>query len=283
MSVRVGICGAGVMGSGIATTALLAGWSVVLYDISADILQKAKSAVEKNLGVALSKGKVTDEQHAAALAAIAYTGDLADFGDVALVVEAVVEKLDVKVDIFRRLESIVPPEAVLSSNTSSISISSIARHLASPERFVGMHFFNPAHVMKLVEVIKGHKTSPEVVEQVRRWSEELGKTPAVAADVPGFIVNRVARNYYNEAMRIVTESGATIQQVDSIMKSQGFKMGPFELMDLIGVDTNLEVTKSIWTQYFYEPRFQPSLMQQQYVDAGLYGRKTGEGFYKYEK
>jgi len=169
----------------------------------------------------------------------------------------------------------------LATNTSSIAITALTASLQHPERFVGLHFFNPAHIMKLVEVIKGQRTAQSVVDDAFAFAKSLGKSPVVASDVPGFIVNRVARNFYNEPQRIVMERCATIEQVDTLMTSLGFKMGPFQLMDLIGVDVNLDVTTSQWQQFYNEPRFAPSLLQRQYVDAGNHGRKSGHGFYDY--
>ena len=195
-----------------------------------------------------------------------------------MVIEAIAERLDIKHTLYRSLESVLAPTAILASNTSSISIAALARCLQDPSRFVGLHFFNPAHIMKLVEVIKGPRTSQKVVEVCVDFATGLGKVPVVAADAPGFIVNRIARNYYNESQRIVMEGASSIEQVDTLMKGLGFRMGPFELMDLIGVDVNLDVTKSQWEQFFHEPRFTPSLLQQQYVDAGLHGKKSGGGF-----
>jgi 3-hydroxybutyryl-CoA dehydrogenase len=198
------------------------------------------------------------------------------------VVEAIIERLDVKHELFVALEAIVSKKAILATNTSSISIAALARPLQSKGRFVGLHFFNPANIMKLVEVIRGPETSDATVKTCMKLAKEMGKVAVVAKDVPGFIVNRVARNYYNEAQRIVMEGAASIEQVDALMRGIGFRMGPFELMDLIGVDTNLDVTKSQWEQFFLEPRFTPSLLQQQTVDAGHHGRKTGKGFYDAE-
>jgi 3-hydroxybutyryl-CoA dehydrogenase len=198
-----------------------------------------------------------------------------------IVIEAIIEQADIKRSLYEALEGIVPLETLIASNTSSISITALAASMRYPERFAGLHFFNPAHIMKLVEVISGMKTAPATISALTTFAETLGKTPVEAKDVPGFIVNRVARNYYLEAMRIAMEGGATIPQIDGLMRSVGFKMGPFELVDLIGVDVNFAVTMSVWEQYFREPRFAPALLQKEYVDAGLWGKKSGEGFYRY--
>lgn len=278
----VGICGAGTMGRGIAIASLQATHSVVLFDIAEAPLEKAKANITSTLDKAVEKGKMSVTERDLALERSLFTTNLDDLATCDVVIEAVAERLDIKHDLFTRLESLVRRDAILATNTSSISIASLARPLQHQDRFVGLHFFNPAHIMKLVEVIKGPRTSDATVAWCVEFSKGLGKTPVVAKDVPGFIVNRIARNYYNEAQRIVMEGAATVPQVDALMQGLGFKMGPFELMDLIGVDTNLDVTKSQWQQFFLEPRFQPSMLQQQHVDAGLHGKKTGRGFYDHE-
>lgn len=278
----VGICGAGTMGRGIAITALQAGHQVVLTDLTDEAVAPASAYVAKQLAASVEKGRMTAEARDRAVAAFATSTHLDAHANADLVIEAIVERLDVKHELFKALESICRADCILASNTSSISIAALARCLQDPSRFVGLHFFNPAHIMKLVEVIKGTLTSPAVVDQAVAFARGLGKTAVVARDVPGFIVNRVARNYYNEAQRIVMERAADVVQVDRCMKALGFKMGPFELMDLIGVDVNLDVTKSMWGQYFHEPRFTPSLLQQQTVDGGMHGRKSGRGFYDHD-
>jgi 3-hydroxybutyryl-CoA dehydrogenase len=275
----VGICGAGTMGRGIAIASLLAGHHVVMFDINQQAVDAAIGYVTSQLQKSVEKGKMTQQ----AFDAMVLKGgtDIAMLGPSELVIEAVAELLDVKHKLFTAIEGIVSSSCILTSNTSSISIASIASVLGAPERFAGLHFFNPAHIMKLVEVIRGPRTSEATVTSCVDFASGLGKTPVVAKDAPGFIVNRIARNYYNESQRIVMEGASTVEDVDTLMKGLGFKMGPFELMDLIGVDVNLDVTKSQWQQFFQEPRFTPSLMQQQAVDAGLHGKKTGRGFYDY--
>jgi 3-hydroxybutyryl-CoA dehydrogenase len=274
----VGICGAGTMGRGIAIASLTAGHSVVLFDIAESAVEAARSNVIEQLRIAVEKGKLSQEALDASSTKLTTSVELASLRNVDIVIEAIAERLDIKHALFSELEKVVGPTAIMASNTSSISIASLARVLSQPARFVGLHFFNPAHIMKLVEVIKGPRTSDEVIQTCVEFAKGLGKTPVVAADAPGFIVNRIARNFYNESQRIVMEGAATIPQVDELIKGLGFKMGPFELMDLIGVDVNLDVTKSQWSQFFHEPRFTPSLLQQQYVDAGLHGKKSGGGF-----
>ncbi len=275
----VGICGAGTMGRGIAIAAVRAGHDAVLFDVGQEQLDKASVVVVKQLDKAVEKKKMTADEAVKAKTRVSFTGELKDLSGCDLVIEAIVERLEIKHELLAKIEAIVGTEAVIATNTSSISIAAIARPLNHPERFAGLHFFNPAHIMKLVEVIRGPRTSDKTIAFCVNFAEDLGKSPVVAKDVPGFIVNRVARNFYNEPQRIVTEQGATVTQIDTLIKGLGFRMGPFELMDLIGVDTNLDVTKSQWEQFFLEPRFAPSLLQQQTVDAGNYGRKTGRGFY----
>ncbi len=279
----IGICGGGTMGAGIALNCLQAGYTVFLYDSFAQAQERCIAFLQQNLDKAVKKKLITQESADAAFSRFTFTQTLTDLKPCELVIEAIIEEQAPKQTLFSALEDIVPQSTLIASNTSSISITALAASLRHPERFIGMHFFNPPHVMKLVEVIAGKRTSPEAVLTVVELCKKLGRTPAIAKDVPGFIVNRVARNYYLEAMRITSEGGASVEQVDVLMRSAGFKMGPFELVDLIGVDTNYAVTLSVWEQYFREPRFAPALVQKEYVDAGLHGRKTGEGFYKYDK
>lgn len=273
----IGICGAGTMGRGIAIASLLVGHRVIFFDIQQAAVDSAVTYVKGQLAKSVEKGKMTAEDCASA--EIGGGVDVALLHECDVIIEAVAELLDVKHALFQALEAVVSDTCILTSNTSSISIASIARSLKRPDRFAGLHFFNPAHIMKLVEVIRGPRTSQQTVDVCVAFAAELGKTPVVAKDAPGFIVNRIARNYYNESQRIVMEGASTVESIDTLIKGLGFKMGPFELMDLIGVDVNLDVTKSQWQQYFLEPRFTPSLLQQQMVDAGLHGRKSGRGFY----
>lgn len=278
----IGICGAGTMGAGIAQTCLQAGLNVVLYDTFDTAREKARQFIHDTLLKAEQKGIIHTEARAEALKRLTISTNLTDLRFCNIVIEAIIEQTEVKQQLYQELERILPTNALIASNTSSISITSLASTLRHPERFAGLHFFNPAHIMKLVEVICGMKTASATINALTSFAEKLGKSAVEAKDVPGFIVNRVARNYYLEAMRIVTEGGASIPQVDALMRSAGFKMGPFELVDLIGIDVNFAVTLSVWEQYFREPRFAPALLQKEYVDAGLFGRKTGEGFYKYD-
>jgi len=201
-----------------------------------------------------------------------------------VVIEAAIQQIQAKKEIFKRLESICPPETILATNTSSLSITEIAAATERRDRTIGMHFFNPAHVMRLVEVVRGHETSEKTVQHIIDLAKSWGKTPVTVNDTPGFIVNRIARPFYGEALRILGEGIASLEDIDRIVKSEGgFKMGPFELMDLVGIALNYEVTKSIYEQTFHEPRYRPHPIQKQMVESGLLGRKSGRGFYYYEK
>ncbi len=275
------VVGAGTMGRGIAQLAAIAGFDTVLYDIHEAALTSARETIRKNLAKGVDRGKVTPETAQKAEQLLRFTTRFDDLrGD--FFIEAVVEQLDLKQSIFRKLEEQNEPSAVFTSNTSSIPISAIARALQRPERLAGMHFFNPAHIMKLVEVIRGAATADDVARTVMAMARRMGKVPVEVKDSPGFVVNRVARHFYLEALRMVEEGVADVATVDRLAENFGFRMGPFRLMDLIGVDTNHSVTTSMFASFFYEPRFRPSRIQQQYVDAGWWGRKTGRGFYSYE-
>jgi 3-hydroxybutyryl-CoA dehydrogenase len=276
----IGIVGAGTMGSGIAQMSAMAGYQTTIFDIQESALDKAKSAVTKNLEKGIEKGKVTTEQKEACLQNISFISQL-DKLRADVIIEAVVEKLQVKIDIFSQLEKINSKSTILATNTSSIPITQIGAGLQNPERLVGMHFFNPAHIMKLVEVISGAATNPEIAETTKALAEKMGKKAVMAKDSPGFIVNRVARHFYVESLKIAEENVADFEQIDRLLESSGFKMGPFRLMDLIGVDTNFSVTKSMFESFYYDSKFRPSRIQQQKVDAGHHGRKSGKGFYEY--
>ena len=277
----VAVIGAGVMGSGIALCAIQSGYPTLLFDVNAQSLEKGVKHIQKQLAIAVEKGKTTQEKADIALQRLSTTTDknqlIASF-----IIEAVIEKLSVKQELFTHLESINSPHSILATNTSSIPITQIGAPLKHPERLVGVHFFNPAHIMKLVEIIKGAATSPDIAKAAFNWSLSLGKTAVYAEDAPGFIVNRVARHYYVESLKILEENVADIPQIDNLLQASGFKMGAFRLMDLIGVDTNFSVTSSMYQQFHYDPKFRPSRIQQQKVDAGHHGQKTKIGFYSYE-
>ncbi|MGE3801897.1 MAG: 3-hydroxyacyl-CoA dehydrogenase NAD-binding domain-containing protein [Candidatus Kapaibacterium sp.] len=276
---KFGVCGSGTMGVGIAYAAAAAGYDVRLYDLNDQILAKAGQTIDAFISKGVERGKLTEEEGEELRGRVVRTTDLSEMSQATIVVEAIVERLDVKQELFRKLEEVLSADAIIGTNTSSIAVTEMANGLQNPERVVGMHFFNPAHIMKLVEVIKGYATSEEVMQRTVDLSIELGKTPVRVKDTPGFIVNRVARNFYGEAFRIVGEGAASHEQVDRCLKSVGFRMGPFELMDLIGIDVNFAVTQSVYGQYFNEARFQPHLIQKKMVESGRIGKKAGGGFY----
>lgn len=279
----IGICGGGTMGAGIALMCLQAGHTVIVYDTFDGVKERCAGFLDIHITKAVEKGKFPQARLEEFWQHYRFTTALADLSSCEVVIEAIIEDRAAKQALLQALEERVSEHAILASNTSSIPITALASVLRHPRRCVGMHFFNPAHLMKLVEVIRGVQTAPEVVDAVVKLAHQLGKTPVNANDVPGFIVNRVARSFYLESMRLVEEGAVSVKQTDDILCAAGFKMGPFELVDLIGIDTNYAVTLSVWEQYFREPRFAPSLLQKQYVDAGLCGRKSGEGFYKYRQ
>lgn len=274
------VAGAGAMGLGIAQVFAQAGFKTLLYDLNAEQLAKAGKTITDNLSTAVSKGKLTEAEKAATLGRITFVTEVSDLR-ADIVIEAVVEKLEVKQQLFTGLAAINTGQTILASNTSSIPITRIAHGIANPERVVGMHFFNPAHLMKLVEVISGVETSTEVANTVKELTVKLGKVPVMCTDSPGFIVNRVARHYYVEALKMLEERAATMENIDALMESAGFKMGPFKLMDMLGNDVNFAVTSSLYESFHHEPKFRPSRIQQQKVEAGHLGKKTGKGFYSY--
>ncbi|MBC6991205.1 3-hydroxyacyl-CoA dehydrogenase NAD-binding domain-containing protein [Hymenobacter sp. BT491] len=276
----IAVVGAGTMGLGIAQICVQHGFPTILFDLNPTILEKAQQAIAAGLAKGVEKGKLTAEARDAALALLHPTTDLV-MVQADLIIEAVVEKLTVKHQLFQELAGLNSATTILASNTSSLPITRLAAPVPHPERVVGMHFFNPAPVMALVEVISGAATAPAVAEAVFNLAVQLGKKPVRAADAPGFIVNRVARHFYVESLKIVEEQVAPFTVVDELLEATGFKMGPFRLMDLIGVDTNFSVTSAMFEAFHYDPKFRPSRIQQQKVDAGHHGRKTGKGFYDY--
>lgn len=276
------VLGAGTMGSGIAQVSAQSGFNTLLYDINEEILSKAKTNIQKSLQTLVDKEKISSEESKTIFNRIQFTSNINDcIADI--FIEAIIEKTEAKVDIFNKLANINKQDVIFVSNTSSLSISDIQKDILHPERVAGMHFFNPAPVMKLVEVVKGEQTSEATAQAVYNLCLQMNKVPVMCKDAPGFIVNRVARHYYLEAMKLVEQGIATYENVDTIMEAAGFKMGPFKLMDLIGMDVNLAVSKSIYEAFDKEERFKPSPMQEEKVAEGELGRKTGKGFYDYSR
>ena len=277
---KIAVIGSGTMGQGIAQVCATAGYQVLLYDIEAGLLKSAIARLRKNLETLVEKQKTSADEARNILGRINSVTDFRHL-QVDLVIEAVIENLAVKQKIFVEIEKLNDKDCILTTNTSSIPVTRIGAVLKHATRFAGLHFFNPAPVMKLVEIIRGASTSDSTIDVLKGFAAQLHKQHVLAQDSPGFIVNRVARHFYLESLRIVEEQAADFKTVDQLLKCTGFKMGPFELMDLIGIDVNLSVTQSIYDSFHQEPKFRPSRLQQQKVDAGHLGRKTGKGFYDY--
>ena len=278
--VDIAVVGAGTMGAGIAESAALAGLSVVMVDVREEALNRGRGTIEKDLERWVKRGHISEDERGEVLGRVSATTGLGACANAALVVEAVVEDMGVKREVFGDLEGVVASEAVLATNTSSLSVAGIAAGTQRSERVVGMHFFNPVPAMRLVEVVTGPSTDPSAVRRVEEVAERLGKTPILVSDTPGFVVNRVARPFYLEALRLV-EAAEKPEQVDASLRDVGFRMGPLELADLIGNDVNLAVSESLFERYYYQPRFRPSHLQRSMVEGGLLGRKSGRGFYDY--
>ncbi|MDH4092136.1 MAG: 3-hydroxyacyl-CoA dehydrogenase NAD-binding domain-containing protein [Cyclobacteriaceae bacterium] len=277
---NIAVIGAGTMGQGIAEACAMAGYPVLLYDIQPDLVKKAIGGIRKNLAAGVDRDRITESQKDEALGRIQAAGDFRKL-QVDLAIEAVIEKLEVKQKILAELEKINAVDCLLVSNTSSLRITQIGSALKHKERFAGLHFFNPAPVMKLVEIVRGAATSDHTILTLRSFVNSISKSAVIVADSPGFIVNRVARLFYAESLKIVEDGVADFKTIDKLLKCSGFKMGPFQLMDLIGVDTNFAVTTSMYDAFYHDPKFRPSRIQQQMVDARHYGRKSGKGFYEY--
>ena len=277
---KVAVIGSGTMGQGIAQVCAASGYQVLLYDIQAGLLRNAVSALRKNFDTQVQKGKITQQDALASLGRIISVSDFRQL-QVDLVIEAVIENSEVKQKIFSEIEKLNDKECILATNTSSIPVTQIAAVLKHPGRFAGLHFFNPAPIMKLVEIVRGGSTSEATIEILKAFTAKLGKQCVLAQDSPGFIVNRVARHFYLESLKLAEENVADFKTIDTLLKSSGFRMGPFELMDLIGIDVNFSVTESIYNAFHQEPKFRPNRLQQQKVAAGHLGRKTGRGFYEY--
>jgi 3-hydroxybutyryl-CoA dehydrogenase len=280
----VGVIGAGAMGSGIAQVAATYGHKVLLFDRDSSALMRARSSIEKNLARSVIKNRLTSAESDAVSSRIEYIGGTSyePISAAGLVIEAIVENLEIKQNLFATLDRIVRADAVLATNTSSLSVTAIARASSRPERVIGVHFFNPPTVLPLVEIVPGLATLPEVTANTQQLVDAWGKKTVIASDTPGFIVNRIARPFYGEALRIYEEGIADMATIDWAMKEiGGFKMGPFELMDFIGNDVNFAATKSVYEATFHDSRFRPTLTQQRLFDAGYFGRKTGRGYFDY--
>lgn len=280
--IKAGVVGSGAMGSGIAQVAATAGHDVVLFDSNQAALQKAQSSIETTLSRLASKQKITEAVAKQIGGRIKYASATSDFKDCGIIIEAIIEDIDIKQDVFKSLEDVVSDSCILATNTSSLSVTAIAGACKNPGRVVGIHFFNPAPLMPLVEIIPGIQTSEETFRESNAIIHSWGKVTVKAKDTPGFIVNRVARPFYGEALRIYEEHIADIPFIDAAMKQfGGFKMGPFELMDLIGNDINYTVTETVWKQMYFDGRYKPSLTQKRMTEACLFGRKSSRGYYDY--
>ena len=277
----IAVLGSGTMGAGIAQVCALRGFITVLYDVTPEIVQAGYEKIRASIQKGVDLGKTTPEAAGSALARLHTTANLKDCSLADLAIEAVPEDLNIKRDLFRQLDELLAPHALLASNTSSLSITALAGAIKRPAQFLGLHFFNPPVLMALVEVTRGDRTAPEALEAGLKFVRDLGKTPVVSQDTPAFIVNRVARPFYGEALRLLGENAADPATIDALVKSLGFKMGPFELMDFIGLDVNFAVTQSVYHAFFEDPRYRPHPIQRKMVEAGMLGRKAKRGFYEY--
>lgn len=288
----IGVIGGGTMGSGIAQICAMRGFSTILYDITDEMLLKATATIHRNLAKAVELGKTRPLTLENARINLSTTTDLSALAEANLVIEAAPETMDIKRDLFSKLDQIVQPEGILATNTSSLSVTAIAAATNRPHKVVGLHFFNPAHLMALVEIVRGDQTDEATLNTAVEFVRAVNKTPVICNDTPAFIVNRIARPFYGEALRLLAENidieqGVTqadvVFKVDTLMKSLGFRMGPFELMDMIGLDVNFAVTQSVYNAFFQEPKYRPHPIQQKMVESGQLGRKTKKGFYEYSK
>jgi 3-hydroxybutyryl-CoA dehydrogenase len=280
MMTTICICGAGTMGCGIAQVTAIAGFKTILYDVNEDVIEKSKVRIQNDLQALVHKQKLAPEKKENILQQILFTSDITDC-IAEIVIEAVVEKLDVKTSLFNQLAGLNNDQTILTTNTSSLSVSAIAKEISKPERVAGLHFFNPALVMKLVEVVKAEQTADATISKLIELIKTFGKTPVVCEDSPGFIVNRVARPYYIESLRLMEEGTTDFETIDRLLESKGFKMGPFRLMDLIGNDINYAVSFSVYEQLNKPDRLRPSPIQKEKVEKGELGKKTGKGYYNY--
>jgi 3-hydroxybutyryl-CoA dehydrogenase len=282
--IKIAIIGSGIMGTGIAQVAAMAGHEVVIYDKNEEALEKSKNSLFSIFMKLAERGKIENSDAHTLLSKIKLTNSLNDFAKSGLIIEAIVENLEIKQHLFSQLDEIVSHNCFLATNTSSLPIASIAKGSKNPERVIGLHFFNPAPLMPLVEIVPAITTNPVLIEVCKELMIEWGKIPIIVKDTPGFVVNKITRPFYGESLRIYEEGIADFVTIDHAMKTNGgFKMGPFEVMDLIGNDNNYKVTEAIFNQYYYDSRFKPSITQKRYVEAGWNGRKSGKGFYEYEE
>lgn len=275
------ICGAGTMGTGIAQLAASSALPTILYELNGEVLEKAKKTIDSNLKLLVEKGKITPGQKEKIFQNVHFTNDLNEcVADI--IIEAIIENLEAKIHLFSQLATINADKTILATNTSSLSVTSIASKILKPDRFLGMHFFNPAPIMKLVEIINTNYTNKQTTQDVSNLARQMGKVPVVCRDSPGFIVNRIARPYYIESLRLLEEGQVSLETIDTLLEGSGFKLGPFKLMDLIGNDINYSVSCSVYEQMNKPRRLMPSAIQKDKVEKGELGKKTGKGYYRYD-
>lgn len=282
MTITIAVCGAGTMGSGIAQVSAQSNFETILFDVNDSVIKNAKKSIQKNLQYLVDKNKISLKGKEEIFNRIKFTTDIKDC-TAFVIIEAIIEKEKTKISLFTELSKYNNEEVIFATNTSSLSVSKIQEKIPFPQRVIGMHFFNPAYIMKLVEVIKGKVTDEEITKTILDICRQMKKIPVICEDSPGFIVNRVARQYYLESLKIVEEEITSFQEVDEILEATGFKMGPFKLMDLIGMDINLAVTESLYHSFNGNSRFTPSPLQIEKVKQNLLGKKSGKGFYNYNK
>src|SRR5450631_1001450 len=280
MTITICVCGAGTMGSGIAQVAAQSGFNTIVFDVNISAIDKAKSVIENNLQYLVDKEKISSSEKNEIYNRIQFTADIKECTG-KIIIEAIAEIEEAKVSLFNELAKYNNEEVIFATNTSSLSVSSIQGKIIFPQRVVGMHFFNPAYIMKLVEVVKGNQTDDEIAKAIYDVCRQMGKVPVMCNDAPGFVVNRIARHYYLESLKMVEEGIVSYEDADTILEATGFKMGPFKLMDLIGMDINLSVSESIYNAFEEAERFKPSSIQIEKVKNGELGKKTGKGFYNY--